>query len=398
MDIKKSSLSQVDGVFAIDNPLQNLPAVFRGRVTTPHADFEDNSPLVVYESLKNYQLSGSSSQGARRMWLLPGGVSLALTLLGSLSLLSILMARIIYPDLRGEPTALLEAFVLVVFLVPTAVGTVLAAWSVLRDLDFLQIFTFFAIPVAAIAGWSSGIASIGLYRLSPLELMLSTGFCVTGTLTIHSIMAMVFQWRLYWPVHAIGTWLAYTASSDYRLDAVARLTAWLLLMAPRTEAGQFGWRNRENYDTLINVCRVEREGSDWRGLIVPILAVLLIVIYPLLYEIPAIIEDSFWSTLALYGGLNPLPFVCVYLLLVVALGYTLELFLAKPANVLVEMAALQAKHTLNENPHPKEYRNFRAINLPHLAAVDLTRVSWRIIDQFRRQDGSYRCLIEKDPD
>jgi hypothetical protein len=125
---------------------------------------------------------------------------------------------------------------------------------------------------------------------------------------------------------------------------------------------------------------------------------LVIVTYPLIYNIPAIIEDSFWSTLTLYAGLNPLPFVCVYLLMVVALGYSLELFLAKPATVLVEMAALQAKHTLNENPNPKVYRNFRAINLPHLEAVDVTRVSWRIIDKIRNEDRTYRCLIEKAPD
>lgn len=358
---------------------------FRKRIGARYEEgqeFASYSVISVYEKLRLYLLTNTWTLSVQRFHFIVASVCCAFSFLFSYELLLVLQ----FFPLQDISTIVGSIALL------SLVGSVAVFLSVFRQIQGKEKWLLPCIVVIAMSVWFVKIVPVyddmemGLFNFAILALL-----CLGGLLSLVSFLAFMLQWRLLHWYQAIANWMGAAASSGVRQTMISRVAAWILLMAPNRN-GTMGWSSAEDIEFLQKVNRVEREGAEWRGLALSILAWFGITN---LGKLVSGVDTG--SVSVLVSLANPAHVMGTVLLLLTAWGILLELWLSEFPNQIIGLACVQACHHLanGRGRVGRKFENYELITTrsPDSVAQGL-RSRWNLIAKHRIGDDKWRCLVE----
>lgn len=289
----------------------------------------------------------------------------------------------------ASPVWCLRTIFYLVVAVLALVGGIAAFVEIFKQLNWYERL-FLIVPIMlAPAFWLQSFSeSTNPINLSREDFIILIILFLAGLFSLVSLAAFGLQWRLLLWLHVIARWIGVVTDPSSRYVLVARTTAWLLLLAPNGKGGT-GLHARE-ISTLMEVNRVEREGAEWRGLILPLLA---------LFGIGQLV--ILWNDLGYFGAAlslaNPANFLVLLLMLLVGWGIALELWLSEFPNRIIGLACIEAGQRLADTTRDtiKDFENYRLIITKNPNSVEQgADTRWRLIAKHQMENGKWRCLIE----
>jgi hypothetical protein len=289
----------------------------------------------------------------------------------------------------ASPVWCLRTIFYLVVAVLALVGGIAAFVEIFRQLNWYERL-FLIVPVMfAPAFWLQSFGdSTNPINLSLEDFILLIILFLAGLFSLVSLAAFGLQWRLLLWLHVIGRWIGVVTDPSSRYMLVARTTAWLLLLAPNGKGGT--GLNAQEIITLMEVNRVEREGAEWRGLILSLLA--LFGIGQLV-----ILRNDLGYFGAAYSLANPANFLVLLLMLLVGCGIALELWLSEFPNRIIGLACIEAQQRLADTTNfaGKIFENYRVITTKKPDTVEHRAGDrWRLIAKHRVTDSEWHYLFE----
>jgi hypothetical protein len=276
-------------------------------------------------------------------------------------------------------------------------GGFAATWALSKQLDWAERLLLALPGSVAFLAWGSLVAPLVLeHEISPSSFVLLAINFVAATSAVLGVLAPYLGWRILGWVGVMWRWLTYGSSSVIRLKTIERASAWLWLMAPNRNSG-FGWMSIEEVTSLSEAASVERQGASWRGLIIPLAAVIGLA------NFGGHLIDRFSprdNPISLSWA-NPVVFAIALAVVLSAWGAVLDMWLGEFPNRIIGLACVEVCYHLQMNgDHPRRrYGNYRVITVENKAAAskrfNALRSSWIMVGAEHVCDNLWRCLLRR---
>ncbi|MBE2222412.1 MAG: hypothetical protein IAF02_12765 [Anaerolineae bacterium] len=244
--------------------------------------------------------------------------------------------------------------------------------------------------------------------ISDIVLVCITFFHISAILVTIEILVYAFQWRiLSWPI-AIWNWALLTSSSIARLELIHKINAWLVLFVPKRNQ-EFIWDTSKEMDLLIEMSSVERDGAEWRSIILTILALLGInnliqFLNPLFEWKPIELKSSLMSGTADFVNYltatsfwSPVGTITILMIAAFLWSILMEIWLSETPNRIISVCAIQVKQVISSGQilHERELENYRIITTHKPLDEKNENLGINIIAEDQVSDNKWIYLIQK---
>jgi len=230
--------------------------------------------------------------------------------------------------------------------------------------------------------------------------------CLAGLTSMTALLAYILQWKFVYGLLPISNWALLMSSSKDKQEKILQIIMWLFYLAPN-QKGELGWQTSFEVDLLYQIGSLEREGAEWRTIILGILALIglngisdIVNLLSLPSMINLFSEGSIIRIVQQLFLIHPAAILVPMFIFMVGWAILLEIWLNELPNQIISSACIQLNHVLqdlNNSIRKPSIENYRVVTTHDPSSITKGAFCWNLIDKRQMKNGNWRCLLKANP-